>query len=97
MLAVVDGSGHRIATQIRWCSLLLVAASAIPYALHLSGVVYVVFAAILGIWLCSHAIRLCRALYSSKAANPALSRALLRATITYLPLVLGTLVASRLH
>ena len=97
MLAVVDGSGHRIATQILWCSLLLVAVSSIPYALHLSGIVYVVFAAILGIWLCSHAIRLCRALYGSNAANPALSRALLRATIIYLPLVLGALVANRLH
>jgi heme o synthase len=63
----------------------------------LTGVVYVVFAVILGIWLCSHAIRLCGALYGSNAANPALSRALLRATIIYLPLVLGTLVASRLH
>jgi heme o synthase len=97
MLAVVDGSGHRIATQILCCSLLLVAVSTIPYALHLTGVVYVVFAVILGIWLCSHAIRLCGALYGSNAANPALSRALLRATIIYLPLVLGTLVASRLH
>ena len=58
--------------------------------LHLSGIVYVVFAAILGIWLCSHAIRLYRALYGSNAAIPALSRALLRATIVYLPLVLGT-------
>lgn len=97
MLAVVDGSGRRIATEILVCSFFLVAVSAIPYALHIGGIVYVVFAVILGIWLCSHAIRLCRALYSSKAANPALSRALLRATIIYLPLVLGTLVADRLH
>ena len=97
MLAVVDGSRHGIATQILWCSLLLVAVSAIPYALHLSGIVYVVFAAILGTWLCSHAIRLCRALYGSNAAIPARSRALLGATIIYLPLVLGTLVANRLH
>jgi heme o synthase len=97
MLAVVDGSGHRIATQILCCSLLLVAVSTIPYALHLTGVVYVIFAVILGIWLCSHAIRLRGALYGANAANPALSRALLRATIIYLPLVLGTLVASRLY
>jgi heme o synthase len=97
ILAVVDRSGRRIATQILVCSFFLVAVSAIPYALHLGGVVYLVFAAILGIWLCSHAIRLCRALCSSKAANPALSRALLRATIIYLPLVLGTLVASCIH
>jgi protoheme IX farnesyltransferase len=97
MLAVVDGSGHRIATQILVCSFLLVGVSAIPYALHFTGVVYVIFAVILGVWLCSHAIRLCRALYGSNAANPALSRALLRATIIYLPLVLGTLVGSRLH
>ena len=31
----------------------LVAVSSIPYALHLSGIVYVVFAAILGFWLVS--------------------------------------------
>ena len=97
MLGVVDGGGHRIATQILWRSLLLVAVSTIPYALHLSGIVYVVFAAILGIWLCSRAIQLCRALHGSNAANPALSRALLRATIIYLPLVLGTLASDRLH
>ncbi|MFY9790343.1 MAG: heme o synthase [Candidatus Sulfotelmatobacter sp.] len=97
MLAVVDRSGRRIATQILACSFFLVAVSMIPYVLHLSGIIYVVFAAVSGVWLCSHAIRLCRALYGSSAVNPSLSRALLRATIIYLPLMLGAWMGSRLH
>ncbi len=97
MLAVVDANGHRIATQILLCSLLLVAVTTIPYALHLAGIVYFVIATVAGIWLCSHATRLCRALYSSSAAIPALSCTLLRATVIYLPLVLGGLVGSHLR
>lgn len=97
MMAVVDASGHRIAIQILVCSLLLVAVTTIPYALHLAGFAYLVFATVSGIWLCSRAIRLCRGLYSSSAATPALSCSMLRATVVYLPLLLGVLVGSRLH
>jgi protoheme IX farnesyltransferase len=97
MLAVVDQSGHRIATQILVCSLFLVAVSSLPYVLHMSGIVYLVFAAVLGIWLCLHTIRLYYALRRSSPAIPALSHALLRATIIYLPLVFGALIGSRLR
>ena len=97
MLAVVDQSGHRIATQILVCSLFLVAVSSLPYVLHMSGIVYLVFAAVLGIWLGLHTIRLYYALRRSSPAIPALSHALLRATIIYLPLVFGALIGSRLR
>lgn len=97
MLAVVDGGGHRIATQILVCSLFLVGVSTLPYALHMSGIVYLVFAAFWGIWLCFHAIRLYHALRRSSPAIPALSHALLRTTIIYLPLVFGALIGNRLH
>ena len=97
MLAVVDGGGRRIATQILVCSIFLVVASLIPYALGLNGVLYLVLASILGTWLASHAIRLCRALLRSGRPNPALSRALLKATVVYLPVLLGVLVTCGIH
>ena len=97
MLAVVDEGGRRIAIQILVCSILLVVASTIPYALRLNGMLYLVLASILGTWLASHAIRLCRALLRSGRPNPALSRALLKASVVYLPVLLGVLVTCGIH
>jgi protoheme IX farnesyltransferase len=91
MLSVLDASGKRVA---RWAfinALLLVAVSVLPALTGWCSMVYLGAAMTLGAWL------LWRAAVFLRAANrDSGARKLFFATIIYLPLLLGSLVADRL-
>jgi len=87
MLAVVDRSGQRIARKISCYSALLFCISVLPYALHLSGRVYLIVSALAGSWMMRDSFRLSAALRARQDVS-FLSRTLLRTTVMYLPMVL---------
>ncbi|MGA3007030.1 MAG: heme o synthase [Opitutaceae bacterium] len=91
MLSVLDGSGRRVA---RWAfvnSFLLVAVSALPGLTGACSRFYLSIALALGAWLLWRAVAFLRA-----ADRDAAAKKLFFASIIYLPLLLGTLVADRL-
>jgi heme o synthase len=87
MLAVVDRSGQLIARKISCYSALLFCVSVLPYAIHLSGRVYLVVSALAGSWMMRDSFRLSAALRARQDVS-FLSRTLLRTTVMYLPMVL---------
>ena len=92
MLAVRDESGRRVAAWAFINTLALVALSLLPVALGLSSRWYGAAAAVCGAWFLWRAIGFLRAEGRELAA-----RKLFLASITYLPLVLGALVADRVY
>ncbi|HTQ30587.1 MAG TPA: heme o synthase [Opitutaceae bacterium] len=91
LLPVIDESGRRVA---RWSfvnSLLLVSVSVLPALTGWCGRAYLAAAAALGAWLLARA-----AAFLRPATRDAAARKLFFASIIYLPLLLGALVADRL-
>lgn len=91
VLPVRDPSGRRVA---RWAfihTIALVIVSLLPGLWHLTGWLYPLTAATAGGWLLWRTI-----LFQHPATRDAAARGLFFTTITYLPLVLGALVADRL-
>jgi protoheme IX farnesyltransferase len=89
MLPVVDASGRRTARQAVAFALLLLAASVWPYFLGLSGVTYLVGAVGLGAGFAALAVLFAKELSLTRA------RQLFFASIVYLPLLLGLMVAAK--
>ncbi len=89
MLPVVDASGRRTARQAVAFALLLLAASVWPYFLGLAGVTYLVGAVGLGVGFAALAVLFAKELSLTRA------RQLFFASIVYLPLLLGLMVAAK--
>ncbi|GBC81022.1 Protoheme IX farnesyltransferase 1 [bacterium HR10] len=83
MLPVVDPDGRRTGRQIVLYTLLLVGVSLLPPLLRLSGPVYLIGAILLGGYFLRHSLRAAR----TRARGHA--RQVLKASIVYLPLLLG--------
>lgn len=91
MISVVDPSGRKVARRAFIWSVLLGVAGASPTLLGYCSVYYFVFAALLGLWMLRHAV-----LFLDPARREVEARRLFRASLAYLPLLLGLLVADRL-
>jgi len=90
LLPVLEPDGRRTGQQALVYSAALWPVSLLPAAVGLAGVPYVIVATVLGllfVWL---------ALRFARARSMATARALFLFSITYLPLLLGALVADRL-
>lgn len=90
MLPVRDESGVWVAAWSFVTTLALIAVSLLPWMLHLATAWYGVPAAVAGLWLLWRATMFLRAEGRDLSA-----RKLFLATLGYLPIVLGTLVADR--
>lgn len=91
MLPVRDESGRRVAAWSLVNTIALVAVSLLPVALGQASLAYGAAAALSGAWFCWRAVAFMRA-----ETRDAMARKLFLASILYLPLVLGALVADRL-
>lgn len=91
MLPVRDETGRRVAAWSLVNSIALVILSLLPVALGLASKAYGVAAAAVGAWFVWRAIA-----FTRPAARDTMARKLFFASIIYLPLVLGALVADRL-
>jgi protoheme IX farnesyltransferase len=87
MLPVVEPDGIRTFRQILGFSLLLLGVSVVPFAVGMSGSIYLVGAVILGAMMVWYGWVL------SKSHSVSDARKVLRASIAYLPLLLILLVA----
>jgi protoheme IX farnesyltransferase len=81
MLSVVDEDGRRLFLQVILYSLMLLAVSIVPWVIGKSGTIYLAAALSLGVYSLSKSIQFVR------NANMPSARALLKATILYLPLL----------
>lgn len=91
MLPVRDESGGRVAAWSLVATLALLVLSLLPTALGLTSKVYAAGAALCGAWFLWRAI-----VFLRPEGRDAAARKLFLASIAYLPLVLGALVADRL-
>jgi protoheme IX farnesyltransferase len=89
MLPVIDPDGESTARRIAVCSLLLIPISLVPLFLGMTGVLYAVAAIAAGFGVLYFGARLGRERTLSRA------RALLLATVFYLPALLGVMVLDR--
>lgn len=87
MLPVVEPDGRSTFRQIVWFSAVLIPVSVLPTVIGLSGIVYAVGAVALGIWMLSKGLTL------SKTGSMQDARSVLRASVVYLPLLLGLILA----
>jgi len=89
MLPVIEPDGKSTARQIVGYTIALAPVSLLPTFLHISGLIYLAGAMVLGAWF----------LYASVAAarqpTPEQSRRLLKVSVIYLPLLLGLMTLDR--
>ncbi len=86
MLPVVEPDGRSTFRQIVMFSLALIPVSLLPTVIGLSGWVYFAGALILGVWMLSKGLTL------ASTGTVADARRVLKATVVYLPLLLGLIV-----
>lgn len=89
MLPVVEPDGRSTARQIVVYAALLLPVSLLPTLLHFSGWIYFVGAAMLGVWFLRVSVVTARRMSHEQA------RKLLKASVLYLPLLLGLMVLNR--
>jgi protoheme IX farnesyltransferase len=89
MLPVIDSSGERTVRQILIYSLILIPVSLIPRYLNMAGNVYLLGALVLGIFYFYAGVRVARDRTRAQA------RQVLLASIVYLPLLYGLMLADR--
>jgi protoheme IX farnesyltransferase len=89
MLAVIEPDGKSTARQIIGYTILLVPVSLLPTLLNFSGWIYLAGAAILGAWFLHASVA------TAKEMTCEQSRRLLKASVLYLPLLLGLMVLNR--
>jgi protoheme IX farnesyltransferase len=89
MLPVVEPDGRSTARQIVGCALALALVSLLPTLLHFSGWIYLAGAVILGTWFLRASVVAARQMTREQ------SRRLLKASVLYLPLLLGLMVLNR--
>jgi protoheme IX farnesyltransferase len=86
MLSVVDATGRSAGVQAVCSALVLLPVSLLPAVIHCAGIWYFAAALMLGLGQLATAVWFCRARHEKSA------RYLLRASLIYLPLLLGALV-----
>ncbi len=89
MLPVVEPDGRSTARQIVAYTLLLVPVSLLPTLFNFSGWIYLAGASILGLFF------LYASIVTARRLTPERSRFLLKASVLYLPLLLGLMVLNR--
>src|SRR5262249_22772553 len=89
MLPVVESDGRRTAREIIGYTLALVLVSLLPTMLRLSGWLYFTGAVMLGVWF------LYAGITAAKQMSRQQARRLLKASVLYLPLLLGLMVFNR--
>jgi len=94
MLAVVDKSARKTSREILLCSLLLIPTSLLPTLLGMSGLVYGIGAALLGTVLLGYGARMFQ-VHARISSDKKIARQLLRATVLYLPALLGLMMFDR--
>jgi len=93
MLPVVQPDGWSTALEALIYAVLMIPVSAVPFYLHLTGRVYLVTAAVLGLVYLAYTIRFTRITRTlSKAESRGYARDLLRASVIYLPLLLTVMM-----
>jgi protoheme IX farnesyltransferase len=89
MLPVVEPDGRSTARQMLLACLALIPASLLPVAVGMDGRLYAAGAAALGLWFLHSNIRVATATHRAEA------RAVLIASVIYLPLLYGLLAFDR--
>jgi len=92
MLPVVQPDGWSTAAVSLIYAILIIPISLTPYYLHIAGRIYWVGALLLGLWYLAYTIRFTRITRSSDSASRLYARALLKVSVTYLPLLLAVLM-----
>ncbi len=89
MLPVVEPEGDSTARQILLFSILLIPVSFVPSWLHMTGAVYFVGAALMGVYFLRAAIRV------SRERTIVLARGVLLTSVIYLPVLYGLMLLDR--
>ncbi len=89
MLPFYDPSGERTFRQVIWFSLLLLFVSLLPSFVGMSGTIYLIFSFLSGVALLGVGVML------AESGTVADARRLLKASILYLPCLLGFIVLDR--
>jgi len=98
MLPVVEPDGQSTARQILIYSLLLIPVSLLPALIRMAGLAYAVGALVLGLGLLYFSAQLANCgLPANSPASKSTARALLRASVLYLPLLFAIMMASAHH
>ncbi len=88
MLPVVEPDGWSTVIQALFYAVIMIPVSIVPFYLHMTGPVYAVLAAILGLGYLYYTILFARIPRTTKVASRTLARNLLKASVIYLPLLL---------
>lgn len=92
MLPVVQPDGWSTAAEALVYAILMIPVSLAPYYLHMAGRIYWVSALLLGLLYLAYTIRFTRITKSSASQSRLYARALLKVSVTYLPLLLAVLM-----
>jgi heme o synthase len=92
MLPVVQPDGWSTAAEAMVYAILMIPVSLAPYYLHMAGKLYWVSALLLGLLYLAYTIRFTRITRSSASESRLYARALLKVSVTYLPLLLAVLM-----
>jgi protoheme IX farnesyltransferase len=92
MLPVVQPDGWSTAAEALVYAILMIPVSLAPYYLHMAGRIYWVSAILLGLLYLAYTIRFTRITRSSNSQSRLYARALLKVSVTYLPLLLAVLM-----
>ena len=92
MLPVVQPDGWSTAAEALVYAVLMIPVSLAPYYLHMAGRTYWVCALLLGLLYLAYTIRFTRITKSSASESRLYARALLKVSVTYLPLLLAVLM-----
>jgi protoheme IX farnesyltransferase len=94
MLPVVESDGKSTVRQALIYAVLMVPVSLAPFWLHMTGWIYLVAAAVLGIGYLAATIRFGKILRAtSESESRGYARTLLKVSVLYLPLLLGCMMA----
>ena len=92
MLPVVEPDGWSTATEALIYAVLMIPVSLAPYYLHMAGRTYWVLALVLGLVYLAYTIRFARIPRCSASESRLYARALLKASVIYLPLLFAVLM-----
>jgi protoheme IX farnesyltransferase len=92
MLPVVEPDGWSTATEALIYAVLMIPVSLAPYYLHMAGRTYWILALVLGLVYLSYTVRFARIRRCSASESRLYARALLKASVVYLPLLFAVLM-----
>ncbi len=98
MLPVVEPDGWSTAMEALIYAILMIPVSLVPYMLHIEGRWYLAIATLLGLGYLFYTIRFFRIAHTSDASQSrSYARALLKASVIYLPLLLAIMMLNAQH